>query len=80
MCIRVDSPEPEGADDRGHAALLNVERDAAQRINVGVALAAALDEIARRDDTQRGRRRRGEGYTGIDGLLLRLPSRSLSRS
>jgi hypothetical protein len=55
------------ADDRGHAALLDLERDTAQRVDVGVALAVALYQVAGGDNARR-LRREGE-YTAIDVLL-----------
>src|SRR5690348_1351327 len=45
---RSTCPSPR-VHDRGHAALLDLERDAPQGIHVGVALAVALDQIAGRD-------------------------------
>ena len=48
--MRVDLPDPEGPMIAVKVPGRDVERDAAQRVDGGIALAVALGEVATRDD------------------------------
>ena len=50
MCISVDLPEPDGPMTAVRRPCGDVERDAAQRVDGGVALAVAADDVAGGDD------------------------------
>ena len=50
MCMSVDLPEPDGPMTAVRLAAGDVERDAAQRVDRGVALAVAAHDVASRDD------------------------------
>ena len=47
MCISVDLPEPDGPITATSSAARDVERDAAERVDRGLALAVAAGEVAR---------------------------------
>ena len=57
MCMSVDLPEPDGPMTAVRRPSGDVDRDAAQGVDRGVALAVAADDVAGADD--RGRRGRG---------------------
>ena len=93
MFISVDLPEPEGAHDRDELALVDVERDAAQRVHHLVAHAVGLDQRAGFDQRhglpwggRRGQNRRGPGGAGaagvpcVDAVMTVAPSTSTPAS
>ena len=51
--MSVDLPEPDGPMTAVSRALGDVERDAAQRVDRGVAVAVAAADITRADDDRR---------------------------
>ena len=55
MCISVDLPEPDGPMTAVSRPRAMSTRDAAQRVDRGVALAVAAHDVAGRDDGLRGR-------------------------
>ena len=50
MCISVDLPEPDGPMTAVRRPRGDVDRDAAQGVDGGVAVAVAADDVAGRDD------------------------------
>ena len=55
MCMSVDLPEPDGPMTAVRRPRGDVDRDAAQRVDGGVALAVAADDVAGGDDGARAR-------------------------
>ena len=54
MCISVDLPEPEGPMTAVSRPLGDLERDAAERVHRGIALAVAADDAAAETTGGRG--------------------------
>ena len=50
MCISVDLPEPDGPMTATSSPGCDVERDAAERVDGGLALAVAAGEVGGGDD------------------------------
>ena len=60
MCMRVDLPEPDGPITATSSPSADRERDAAEGVDGGVAVAVAADEVAADDD------RPGGGLVGAE--------------